>query len=56
MAGQRSETAIADKGLAVSSCYEHVTKNDTAPVFPWRGGPRYDSPRFGGHGVKRCDH
>lgn len=56
MAGQRPDTAIADKGLAVSSCYEHATKNDTAPVFPWRGGPRYDSPRFDRHGVKRCDH
>jgi hypothetical protein len=56
MAGRRPDTAIADKGLAVSSCYEHATMNDTAPVFPWRGGPRYDSPRFDRHGVKRCDH
>jgi len=56
MAGRRPDTAIADKGLAVSSCYEHATKNDTAPVFPWRGGPRYDAPRFDRHGIKRCDH
>jgi hypothetical protein len=56
MAGRRPDTAIADKGLAVSTCYEHATRNDTAPVFPWRGGPRYDSTRFDRHGVKRCDH
>lgn len=56
MTGERPDTAIGDKGLSVSSCYEHATRNDTAPVFPWRGGPRYDSPRFDRHGVKRCDH
>ncbi len=56
MAGARPETAIGDKGISVSSCFEHATTNDTAPVFPWRGGPRQDYPRFDRHGVKRCDH
>lgn len=56
MAGVRPETAIGDKGLSVSSCFEHTTTNDTAPIFPWRGGPRHDEPRFDRHGVKRCEH
>ena len=58
MRGKRPETAIGDKGLSVSSCFEHATKNDTAPIFPWRGNgnPRHDHPRFDRHGVKRCDH
>jgi hypothetical protein len=56
MAGRRPDTAIGDKGLSVSSCFEHATTNDTAAVFPWRGGPRYDNARFDRHGVKRCEH
>ena len=56
LAGARPETAIGDKGLSVSSCFEHATTNDTAPVFPWRGGPRQDQAKFDRHGVKRCDH
>jgi hypothetical protein len=56
--GTPTETAIGDKGISVSSCFEHATTNDTAPVFPWRGGghPRHDHARFDRHGVKRCDH
>jgi hypothetical protein len=59
MAGRRPETAIGDKGLSVSSCFEHATTNDTAPVFPWRAfgaQQRHDHARFDRHGVKRCEH
>ena len=58
MAGVRPETAIGDKGLSVSSCFEHATTNDTAPIFPWRGNgnQRHDHARFDRHGVKRCEH
>jgi hypothetical protein len=58
MAGRRPETAIGDKGISVSSCFQHATENDTAPIFPWRGGAhaRHDHAKFDRHGVKRCDH
>jgi hypothetical protein len=59
MAGARPETVIGDRGLAVSSCFEHATTNGSAPVFPWRGTgghQRHDHARFDRHGVKRCEH
>jgi hypothetical protein len=60
MAGRRPDTAIGDKGISVSSCFEHATKNDTAPIFPWRANgantQRHDHARFDRHGVKRCEH
>jgi hypothetical protein len=59
MAGEAPETAIADRGMSIASCFEHATRNGTAPVFPWRkwgDGIRHDFPTFDRHGVKRCKH
>jgi hypothetical protein len=55
------ETAIGDKGLSIASCFEHATRDNTAPVFPWRppgGGDnkRHDKETHDRHGVMRCKH
>lgn len=57
--GEAPETAVADRGMSVASCFEHVTKNGTAPVFPWRasgGNKRHDKETHDRHGVMRCKH
>jgi hypothetical protein len=58
MVGEAPETAIGDKGFSVGVCFEHATKNGTAPVFPWRpaGGDfkRHDQETHDRHGVMRC--
>ena len=57
--GEAPETAIADRGMSVVSCFEHVTKNGTAPIFPWRasgGHKRRDKETHDRHGVMRCKH
>jgi hypothetical protein len=59
--GEAPETAIADRGVSIAACFEHVTKNGTAPVFPWRragGGDRkrHDKDTHDRHGVMRCKH
>jgi len=60
MVGQAPETAIADRGMSVASCFEHTTKDGTAAVFPWRkngkDGQRHDYATHDRHGVKRCKH
>jgi hypothetical protein len=60
MVGEAPETAIGDKGFSVGVCFEHATKNGTAPVFPWRpaGGDfkRHDQETHDRHGVMRCKH
>lgn len=61
MVGEAPETAIGDRGLSVKSCFEHATKNGTAPIFPWRqpggGHPqRHDKETHDRHGVARCKH
>jgi hypothetical protein len=59
MTGSAPETAIADRGLSVASCFEHVTRNGTAAVFPWRksgDGLRHDHETYDRHGVMRCKH
>jgi hypothetical protein len=60
MVGEAPETVIGDKGFSVAKCFEHATRNGTAPVFPWRrnGGQkhRHDEPTHDRHGVKRCRH
>jgi len=58
MAGKTPETAIADRGMSVSSCFEHVTRAGCAPVFRWRkttrDGKRHDHETHDRHGVMRC--
>jgi hypothetical protein len=60
MAGDAPQSAIGDKGFSITSCFEHATKNGTAPVFPWRpaGGDRkrHDKETHDRHGVMRCKH
>jgi len=60
MAGEVPQSAIGDKGFSVKVCFEHATKNGTAPVFPWRpaGGDnkRHDKETHDRHGVMRCKH
>jgi hypothetical protein len=59
MAGQFPETAIADRGMSISSCFEHATSKGVAPVFPWRkwgDGKRHDHETHDRHGMKRCKH
>jgi hypothetical protein len=60
MAGEAPQSAIGDKGFSITSCFEHATKNGTAPVFPWRpaGGDRkrHDKETHDRHGVMRCKH
>jgi hypothetical protein len=57
-AGVVPETAIADRGLSLAECFEHVTRSGAAPVFPWRAkngaDKRPDTEEFDRHGVKRC--
>jgi hypothetical protein len=53
------ETAIADRGMSVASCFEHTTSNGSAPIFPWRkagDGKRHDHADYDRHGIKRCNH
>lgn len=59
MADEAPKTAIADRGMSIASCFEHATRNGTAPVFPWRkfgDGLRHDALTHDRHGVKRCKH
>jgi hypothetical protein len=61
LGGEAPETAVADRGMSVKSCFEHVAKNGTAAVFPWRpaGGEwnkRHDKDTHDRHGMKRCAH
>jgi hypothetical protein len=61
MSGATPETVIGDKGFSISSCFEHATKNGTAPIFPWRPraireGRRQDQLAYDRHGVKRCKY
>ena len=59
MVGKAPETAIGDKGLSIASCFEHATRNGTAPIFPWRkigDGKRHDTESHDRHGVMRCKH
>ncbi len=61
MVGEAPETAIGDRGISVTSCFEHATKNGTAPVFPWRKSgsgnyQRHDKESHDRHGVARCKH
>jgi hypothetical protein len=60
MAGEAPETAIADRAISISDCFQHATKNGTAPIFPWRkpnkNGTRHDHETHDRHGVKRCKH
>jgi len=59
MAGGAPETAIADRGMSISSCFEHTTKNGTAAVFPWRkfgDGLQHDFETHDRNGIKRCKH
>jgi hypothetical protein len=59
MAGATPETAIADRGFSVTSCFKYTTENGTAPVFPWRrygDGKRHDKTTHDRHGVMRCKH
>jgi hypothetical protein len=58
MAGTPPQTVIADRGMSVSSCFEHATTHGSAPVFPWRktskDGKRHDHEAYDRHGIKRC--
>lgn len=57
MTGVAPETAIADRGMSISSCFEHATTKGVAPVFPWRktgDGTRHDHLTHDRHGVMRC--
>jgi hypothetical protein len=57
--GESLETAIGDKGLSITSCFEHATRHGTAPIFPWRktgDGKRHDTESHDRHGVMRCKH
>lgn len=57
MAGSPPQTVSADRGMSVSSCFEHATKRGTAPIFPWRrtgDGKRHDHAEYDRHGIKRC--
>jgi hypothetical protein len=58
LSGSAPETAIGDKGFSIAKCFEHATKNGTAPVFPWRNGggdrKRHDQETHDRHGVMRC--
>jgi hypothetical protein len=59
MTGAAPETVIGDRGFSVSSCFEHATRNGTAPIFPWRAGratKREDKETHDRHGVMRCKH
>jgi hypothetical protein len=59
LTGRAPETAIADRGMSISSCFEHTTKNGTAAVFPYRksgNGQRHDHETHDRHGIKRCKH
>ncbi|HWY19510.1 MAG TPA: transposase [Solirubrobacteraceae bacterium] len=56
MIGAAPQTVIGDKGFSVSECFEHATKNGTAPVFPWRGITRHDKDTHDRHGLMRCKH
>jgi hypothetical protein len=60
MADKPPETVIGDKGFSISRCFEHATRNGTAPVFPFRaaGGDRrrHDKETHDRHGVMRCKH
>lgn len=59
MTGAAPQTAIADRGMSISSCFEHTTKMGTAPIFPWRktgDGIRHDHLTHDRHGIKRCKH
>jgi hypothetical protein len=59
MTGTAPETVVGDKGFSVEKCFEHATRNGTAPVFPWRRGGsarREDHLTHDRHGVKRCKH
>jgi hypothetical protein len=56
--GAVPETAIADRGMSLAECFEHVTRSGTAPIFPWRAKTseltRRDREEFDRHGVKGC--
>jgi hypothetical protein len=58
LAGGAPETAIADRGMSIASCFEYATRAGTAPIFPWRktskDGKRHDHEAYDRHGVKRC--
>jgi hypothetical protein len=58
LAGKAPESVSGDKGFSIASCFEHATRNGTAPVFPWRtsGGDRkrHDKATHDRHGVMRC--
>jgi hypothetical protein len=58
--GEAPQTVIGDKGFSVANCFEHATKNGTAPIFPWRPGngldKRHDHQTHDRHGVMRCRH
>ncbi len=60
MAGQAPQTIVGDKGFSIAKCFEHATRNGTAPVFPFRpsGGDfkRHDKETHDRHGVMRCRH
>jgi hypothetical protein len=59
MAGDAPETAIADRGMSIASCFEHATRNGTAPIFPWRkygDGLQHDFKTHDRNGMKRCKH
>jgi hypothetical protein len=60
MVGKAPETAIGDRGLSISACFEHVTRAGAAPIFPWRayngekGSRERDFSTHDRHGSKRC--
>jgi hypothetical protein len=60
MVGKPPESAIGDRGLSVSRCFEHTTRHGTAPVFPHRpvfgDTERHDKETHDRHGVMRCKH
>jgi len=60
MAGKAPETAVGDKGFSMKVCFEHATKNGTAPVFPWRAAngldKRHDRETHDRHGIVRCKY
>lgn len=60
MIGEAPETITADRGVSLTSCFEHATRAGTAPIFPWRvqtGEPEpADRIEYDRHGVKRCAH
>ncbi len=58
--GAKPQTVVGDRGFSMATVFEKCTKNNTAPIFPWRKSSfsplRHDHVTHDRHGTPRCKH